>query len=157
MLIYWVCSAHMDLEQEKANNYISLSDLAAKYGYTEYHIRRLARSGRIQAVRYGTKGEWRVDEKSLEKYHQETTQRRFGELQKEQTPSTVLLLAPLDNVKSRGDRVALRDKSSLNAEVRRDANIASKEVHSAKFIQRKFDGINAIPKKFLFIVGGILF
>ena len=90
MLIYWVCSAHMDLEQEKANNYISLSDLAAKYGYTEYHIRRLARSGRIQAVRYGTKGEWRVDEKSLEKYHQETTQRRFSELKKEQIASTVL-------------------------------------------------------------------
>src|SRR3989338_3869831 len=120
MLIYWVCSAHMDLEQEKANNYISLSDLAAKYGYTEYHIRRLARSGRIQAVRYGTKGEWRVEEKTLEKYHQETTQRRFSELKKEQISSTVLF------------------ESSLNAETRHR-------------------GTNAIPKKFLLLVGGILF
>ncbi|HXK40914.1 MAG TPA: helix-turn-helix domain-containing protein, partial [Candidatus Paceibacterota bacterium] len=134
----------MDLEQEKANNYISLSDLAAKYGYTEYHIRRLARSGRIQAVRYGTKGEWRVDEKSLEKYHQETTQRRFSELKKEQIASTVL------------------SEGSLNAEPRntsltsapRIAESRSKLIYGAETRHR---GTNAIPKKFLLLVGGILF
>src|SRR3989344_515912 len=56
---------------------VSLREAAKKYGYSSDHLRRLIRSGRVKAVRYGSKGNWYVDDVSLGNYHRITNQNRF--------------------------------------------------------------------------------
>src|SRR3989344_3081628 len=51
--------------------YFPLRTFTSKFGYSKDHIGRLARTGRIQAVRHGNKGDWFVHEASLERYHRE--------------------------------------------------------------------------------------
>ena len=135
-----------DSSKEKQNT-IPLDALAAKYGYTEYHIRRLARSGRVQGVRYGTKGEWCVDEASLRKYYEENTQRRFVQSTQDQKASKV----PLP---------VLSHESSLSADPRNTTLTSASRIAKGK--SKLYYGAergykNAIPKNLLLLVGGILF
>src|SRR5437773_2480035 len=64
-------------EDLRERGYVPLRLLAAKHGYTKYHLGRLARTGRLAAIRCGTKGDWFVSEDSFNRYHQELIQNRF--------------------------------------------------------------------------------
>src|SRR3989344_8661306 len=103
--------------------YFPINDLAEKYGYAKDHIGWLARTGRVQAIRYGSHGRWYANEKSLLNYRQSLVDKP--------RISTSTKISPVPSF------VPLY-KSSYSAKqtVRRD---------------------NAIPKKFLLLVGGILF
>src|SRR3989344_3099849 len=113
---------------------VSLREAAKKYGYSSDHLRRLIRTGRIQAARYGSKGNWYVDDASLAVYHRTTNQNRF--------PKVPPVLS----------------ESSLNAEVRRDVIQTPNQSAGADATgQASHRGTNAIPKNLLLFVGGILF
>ena len=52
------------------DGYLSLKDLAIKYGYTADHIGWLARTGKVAAIRSGPKNDWYVRDISLAQYAQ---------------------------------------------------------------------------------------
>src|SRR3989338_6994153 len=108
---------------------VSLREAAKKYGYSSDHLRRLIRTGRIQAARYGSKGNWYVDDASLAVYHRTTNQNRF--------PKVPPVLS----------------ESSLNAEVRRDVIQTPNQSAGADATgQASHRGTNAIPKNLLLFV-----
>lgn len=55
--------------------FFPLQQLAQKHGYAKDHLGRLARQGKVRAMRYGTKGEWHVNEDSLLEYRRELMER----------------------------------------------------------------------------------
>jgi len=116
--------------------YFPINDLAEKYGYAKDHIGWLARTGRVQAIRYGSHGRWYANEKSLLNYRQSLVDKP--------RISTSTKISPVPSF------VPLY-KSSYSAKqtVRRD--------NPSNFSQGKLGRTNAIPKKFLLLVGGILF
>ncbi|HCM68644.1 MAG TPA: hypothetical protein DIS62_06670, partial [Candidatus Kerfeldbacteria bacterium] len=103
--------------------YFPINDLAEKYGYAKDHIGWLARTGRVQAIRYGSHGRWYANEKSLLNYRQSLVDKP--------RISTSTKISPVPSF------VPLYKSS-----------------YSAKQTVRR---TNAIPKKFLLLVGGILF
>src|SRR3989338_6580834 len=159
-------------QQSPKDDFIQLREISKKYGYSSDHLRRLIRSGRVKAVRYGSKGNWYVDDVSLGNYHKITKQNRFPK-----APIVLFLILSASQKQNRGSSISLPNhnleeigtESSLNAEPRntsltsapRIAESRSKLIYGAEvrrdMIQTSHRGTNAIPKKFLFIVGGILF
>ena len=55
-------------EQIIEEGYRPLCFLSDKYGYAKDHIGRLARTGRIQAIRYGNRGQWYAKEDDIRDY-----------------------------------------------------------------------------------------
>src|SRR5581483_11690956 len=68
----------LSVERLLAEGYLPLLQLAAKYGYAKDHIGRLARQGKVEALRFGTQGEWHVREESLNAYLRTLTDRRLS-------------------------------------------------------------------------------
>ena len=64
-------------ESSSTGGYLLIKSLADKYGYTKDHLGWLARSGRIEAVRYGKKGQWYAKEEDVKNY-QEFQEKRFS-------------------------------------------------------------------------------
>jgi len=60
------------------DGYLSLDILSEKYGYAKDHIGRLARTGRIQAIRYGNRGQWYAKEEEVRDY-QISKEKRFSQ------------------------------------------------------------------------------
>src|SRR3989344_6145724 len=102
------------------NVYLPLRDLAGRYGYTKYHLSRLSKSGRIEAVRCGSKGEWYVKEASLSEYHRNANQNRFENIKFETESPTVL------------SRVLSNDKDSLSAEPRTITSTSAPRIAESK-------------------------
>src|SRR3990167_10963280 len=55
-------------EPETRDGFLPLNILSEKYGYAKDHIGRLARTGRIQAIRYGNRGQWYAREDQVRDY-----------------------------------------------------------------------------------------
>src|SRR3989344_3478586 len=121
------------------------SDLAEKYGYAKDHVGWLARTGRIQAIRYGKHGKWYASDKSLVEYQSSLADKPANkstlEFQTSQINSPTVPYASSFS----------KDESSYSAKqtIRRD--------NPSNFSQEKLGRVNAIPKNFLLLVGGILF
>src|SRR3989338_11517848 len=65
-------------EQIIEEGYRPLCFLSDKYGYAKDHIGRLARTGRIQAIRYGNRGQWYAKEEEVRDY-QISKEKRFSQ------------------------------------------------------------------------------
>src|SRR3989344_8692565 len=65
-------------EQIIEEGYRPLCFLSDKYGYAKDHIGRLARTGRIQAIRYGNRGQWYAREDDVREY-KDNRDKRFLE------------------------------------------------------------------------------
>src|SRR3989344_1800124 len=93
------------------SGYIPLRILAEKYGYAKDHIGRLARTGRIQAVRCGNRGEWYALEASVVNHKKEISEKRFSLALPKVANSIVLSPVPLNessyNAKSGRIKTAL--------------------------------------------------
>src|SRR3989344_3838008 len=153
-----------------------VSDLAEKYGYAKDHIGWLARTGRIQAVRYGKHGKWYANEKSLIDYQDLLADKPANKLAADFVTSKTNYVPPkselqaLNKSRTKQDteqvRGFVRDKtkspSSFLAPLRNERSYSAKSFDKAqdKFASSRVGEIrrtNAIPMKFLLLVGGILF
>src|SRR3989344_1561154 len=137
---------------------VSLREAAKKYGYSSDHLRRLIRTGRIQAARYGSKGNWYVDDASLAVYHRTTNQNRFPKVPPVLSESS-LNAEPRNTSLTSAPRIAeSRSKLIYGAETRRDVIQTPNQSAGADATgQASHRGTNAIPKNLLLFVGGILF
>ena len=68
-----------ELEARSLEDFISIEQAVSHSGYTEQYLRRLARAGKLHAIKFGHF--WMVDVKSLEAYMigaHSTDDKRFG-------------------------------------------------------------------------------
>ncbi|MDP6583692.1 MAG: hypothetical protein QF535_03475, partial [Anaerolineales bacterium] len=119
-----------------SRGYFPVSDLAERHGYAKDHVGWLARTGRVQAIRYGKHGKWYANEKSLVDYQNSLADKPANKLVSKSQAS--------QKTKSHSSFLVPSNKSSYSAKF---ASIKTSEPRRT----------NAIPKKFLFLVGGILF
>src|SRR3989344_8294483 len=82
--------------------YFPLRTFTSKFGYSKDHIGRLARTGRIQAVRHGSKGDWFVHEASLERYHREAPGRFVLSPRRNVESSALPILSRQGGIQNRG-------------------------------------------------------
>ncbi len=129
---------HIFINDPGFGGYFLINNLAEKYGYAKDHVGWLARTGRIEAVRCGKYGRWYARESSLLDYRKSLTEKSRSFSTK--SPA-VLLSAPSHN------------KSSYSAKSF-DKTSGNKLAHiRSEGLKRN----NAIPRKLLLVVGGILF
>src|SRR3989344_8328100 len=99
------------------SGYIPLRILAEKYGYAKDHIGRLARTGRIQAVRCGNRGEWYALEASVVNHKKEISEERFN-LALPKVANSIVPSTPKSDFVTLGQTVLL-NKSSYSVKSRR--------------------------------------
>ena len=93
------------------DGFLPLVALAEKHGYARDHIGRLARTGRVQATRFGNSGDWYVNEASLDNYRREMSERR-------PMPPVLSVPAHVGNAEPEVPSVLFNEEGSLNAEPR---------------------------------------
>ena len=120
--------------------FFPLQILEQRYGYAKDYIGWLARTGRVQAVRYGKYGQWYVSEVSLKNYRNSLTS------------------AALAKQSIKANRAVLFSSSFSKDKGSYSAKPVSTEMSriSPVLIPPGLKRVNAIPRKLLLIVGGIL-
>jgi len=126
--------------------FFPLHILEERYGYAKDYIGWLARTGRVEAVRYGKYGQWYVSDVSLKNYRKALAEAQPAAAKLVAAKSVSQSTQASEKVLSFVPSFVLLNKSSYSA-----------KLSSPVSIPPELKRINAVPRMFMLVLGGILF